>query len=107
MKEQDKGVYTCTPFNKWLGKKREAKLIVLGMYCKKVVYVFKCYVSVIEIILSLFIQLQGSYSQGKHLLLGQSGIVKKFYWNLKKSGKCQEILLSMQMNYLVQAHRRG
>jgi len=29
VKEQDKGVYTCTPFNKWLGKKREAKLIVL------------------------------------------------------------------------------
>ena len=35
VKEQDKGIYTCTPFNKWYGKKREAKLIVLGMYCKE------------------------------------------------------------------------
>ena len=32
LKKEDQGLYTCTPFNKWLGRKRETRLSVLGTY---------------------------------------------------------------------------
>lgn len=31
-RKEDGGIYTCIPFNKWQGKKREAKLEVIGLY---------------------------------------------------------------------------
>ena len=31
IRREDEGVYTCTPFNKWTGKKKHATLQVLGI----------------------------------------------------------------------------
>lgn len=33
VKKEDGGVFACTPFNKWQGVKKEARLTVLSMYC--------------------------------------------------------------------------